>query len=91
MRTQAETEWITERASSLGFALCGVVSAGTFPELAHFDEWISRGFHGKMKYLEDPRRCDPSIALESLRSVIVCGMNYNTEHPYSVEAASAAE
>ncbi len=91
MRTQAETEWITERARSLGFALCGVVSAGTFPELAHFDEWISRGFHGEMKYLEDPRRCDPSIALESLRSVIVCGMNYNTEHPYSVEAASAAD
>ena len=87
MKLRTETVWITGRASALGFDLCGVVSAGTFPELARFDEWIARGFQADMKYLEDPRRRDPSKALDPLRSVIVCGINYNTKHPYSVEAA----
>jgi epoxyqueuosine reductase len=90
METRVETEWITERARSLGFDLCGVVSAGIFPELERFEEWIRRGFHGEMNYLEDPRRRDPARVMEPLRSVVVCGMNYNTKHPYSVEAAGSA-
>ncbi len=88
--TRVGTEWITERARALGFDLCGVVSAGIFPELERFPEWIRRGFHGEMSYLEDPRRRNPSRAMESLRSVIVCAMNYNTNDPYSVEAAGSA-
>ena len=87
MTTRVEREWITERARALGFDLCGVARAEAFPELANFDEWIRRGFHGEMKYLEDPRRRDPSKAMTPLRSIIVCGLNYNTKHPYSVEAA----
>lgn len=87
MARRVETEWIAERARALGFALCGVVKARAFPELEHFREWITRGFQGEMKYLEDPRRRDPSTVLEPLRSVIVCGLNYNTGQPYSVEAA----
>lgn len=89
MTRQAETEWIAGKARSLGFDLCGLVSAQAFPELERFDEWIERGFQGEMKYLEDPRRRDPSKVLEPLRSVIVCGMNYNTKHAYSVVAAGA--
>ena len=89
MKPLIETEWIVERARSLGFDLCGVVAPGAFPELAHFDEWIARGFHGEMKYLEDPRRRDPSLVLEPLQSAIVCGINYNTTHAYSTEAAGS--
>ena len=87
MTKQLDREWIAERARMLGFELCGVVGAEKFPELLHFDEWLARGFHGEMKYLEDPRRQDPSKVMEALRSVIVCGLNYNTKHAYSVEAA----
>jgi epoxyqueuosine reductase len=90
MTTPVETLWITEQARLLGFELCGVASDGNFPELGNFKEWIARGFQGEMKYLEDPRRQDPSLAFEPLRSVVVCGLNYNTQHPYSVDAAGAA-
>ena len=90
MKSRTETEWITERALALGFDLCGVVSATMFPELERFEEWIARGFHGEMKYLEDPRRRDPTKAMEPLRSVIVCGINYNTKPAYSVEAGGTA-
>jgi epoxyqueuosine reductase len=78
--------WIAKRALGLGFALCGVVDARAFPELEHFGEWLERGYQGEMKYLEDTRRRNPSMAMDSVRSVIVCGLNYNTEHDYSVEA-----
>lgn len=89
MTARVETEWITERARDLGFELCGVVSAAKFPELELFEEWLGRGFQGEMKYLEDPRRRDLTRVMEPLKSVIVCGINYNTKHPYSVEAAGS--
>src|SRR5271170_5329844 len=79
--------WIAERASALGFDLCGVVSAEKFPELAHSEEWLDRGYAGEMKYLADPRRSDPRTAMSGVKSVIVCALNYNTAHPRSIHAA----
>ena len=89
MASAADTAWITERAKELGFNLCGVVRVEAFPELAHFEEWLARGYAGEMKYLEDPRRRNPHLVEEKLRSAIVCALNYNTGHPYSVDAAAA--
>jgi epoxyqueuosine reductase len=80
--------WIAERASALGFDLCGVVSAEKFPELARTEEWLDRGYAGEMKYLADPRRSDPRTAMPGIKSVIVCALNYNTAHPRSIHAAS---
>jgi epoxyqueuosine reductase len=86
----ADSLWIAERAKALGFDLCGVVRADRFPELRQFADWLKRGYAGEMKYLEDPRRQEPSLVVEDLRSVIVCALNYNTAHPYSIEAAASA-
>jgi epoxyqueuosine reductase len=83
-----ESAWIVERAKALGFDLCGVVRAEQFPELERFEDWLERGYAGEMAYLEDPRRRQPSRALENLRSVIVCAVNYNTSHPYSTHLAA---
>lgn len=91
MRTGADTAWIAEQARWLGFELCGVVSPGEFPELDYFKDWLGRGYQGEMKYLEDPKRRDPSSVIQPLRSIIVCGLNYNTEHAYSVDAAGSAQ
>jgi epoxyqueuosine reductase len=88
MGTSVDTIWISEQARSLGFDLCGVVLADSFPELAQFEEWLGRGYAGEMKYLEDPKRRNPLLVQEDLRTVIVCGLNYHTAHPYSVEAAA---
>jgi epoxyqueuosine reductase len=84
-----DTEWIVGAAKSAGFDLCGVVRAEKFPELERFQEWIAKGYAGEMRYLEDPRRQDASLMAGDIHSVIVCGLNYNTGHPYSVEAANA--
>jgi epoxyqueuosine reductase len=93
--------WIYERARALGFDLCGVVSiaaaetahnpAGTaLEELARLPEWLAHGYAGEMKYLNDPRRADPSLILEGARSLIVVALNYNTDYPYSTDVLPGA-
>jgi epoxyqueuosine reductase len=82
-----DTSWIVERARGLGFDLCGVVRAETFPELARFGQWLELGYGGEMAYLQDERRRSPGLVMEDLRSVIVCALNYNTAFPYSTTAA----
>jgi epoxyqueuosine reductase len=89
MHPEADRTWILERAKGLGFDLCGVVRPEKFPELEKFQEWLKRGYAGEMKYLEDRRRSEPSLAMPGLRSVIVCAVNYNTAHPYSTEATGS--
>jgi epoxyqueuosine reductase len=90
MTTDADRDWIVDRAITLGFDLCGIVCASTFPELERFPEWLHHGYAGEMNYLHDPRRTEPALVLHDLRSVIVCALNYNTAHPYSTEAAANA-
>jgi epoxyqueuosine reductase len=74
-----------EIARALGFDLCGVAPAEDFPELAHLEEWIARGHAGEMRYLQDPRRRSPALAMQGARSVIVCALKYNTAFPLSTE------
>ena len=90
MSREADREWIVERAKAIGFDLCGIVrlDAQKFSELANFSEWLERGYAGEMTYLLDPRRAEPLLVREDLRSVIVCALNYNTAHPYSTDAAA---
>ena len=100
--TPAErSQWIYERARALGFDLCGVAPvalAGStdnpteapVEELARLPEWLARGYAGEMKYLHDPRRADPSLILESARSLIVVALNYNTDYSYSTDVLPGA-
>jgi epoxyqueuosine reductase len=86
---QGDTSWIVERSKTLGFTMCGVVRAARFSELAHMQEWLARGYAGEMKYLEDPRRQEPSSSMPGIRSVIVCALNYNSGQSLSTEASSS--
>lgn len=86
MQTTTSSQWIAERAKALGFDLCGVVRAEKFPELARSEEWLARGFAGEMGYLADARRSDPQSVMAGIRSVVVCGLNYNTDKPFSTQA-----
>jgi epoxyqueuosine reductase len=91
MGTRSDTVWVESRAKELGFDLCGVVSAGKFPELEHTEEWLARGFAGEMKYLSDPRRRSSHGAFPGIRSVIVCALNYNTDLPRSTDVARRSD
>jgi epoxyqueuosine reductase len=91
MTQSADTAWIVEQSKSLGFDLCGVVRAEKFPELDHTEDWLARGYAGEMKYLFDSRRSDPRMSMPSIRSVIVCLLNYNTGQPLSTESRVRCE
>jgi epoxyqueuosine reductase len=83
------TTWIVQQARGLGFDLCGVVAADSWPELARIPEWLARGHAGEMRWLSDPRRESPQQVMQGARSVIVCAVNYNSAHPYSTQFSAA--
>jgi epoxyqueuosine reductase len=85
MTSAVLTGKIIEISRVVGFDLCGVAPAADFPELAHLDEWLARGYAGDMRYLHNERRKTPHEIMHGARSVIVCALNYNTPAPTSTE------
>jgi epoxyqueuosine reductase len=85
------TTLVKQAAREAGFELAGIAPVRDFAELNHFPDWIASGHDGEMRYLE-ARDQAGQLKRASLRStapwaqsVIVCAINYNTEHPYSTQ------
>jgi len=64
-------------AVEAGFDLCGIAPAKPGAEDAHLREWLARGYHGDMAYME--RRRDVRELLPGCRSVIALAVNYYVE------------
>ena len=81
---------IKDKAGSLGFDLCGIAPADSFPELAFLREWLERGYAGTMDWMarSADRRADVRQVVPGARSVIVTGTLYNTDRPYSSDLAA---
>jgi epoxyqueuosine reductase len=72
---------IIDKAWNLGFDACGIAKVEKLPEeTAYFKNWLQKGLHGSMKYLEDhlEKREDPSILFPGAKSIIVVLVNYYT-------------
>jgi epoxyqueuosine reductase len=85
---------VRARTLDAGFDLCGIVSLRTrqdFGELAHYGDWLARGYAGEMKYLEDPRRADPRSILPGAQSIIVVALNYNSRRVSGAAQQESAE
>ena len=80
---------VKERATLLGFDLCGIAPACDLDELARLPHWLARGFGGRMTYLNRTARVRADVRrwLSSARSVTVVANLYNTDHPHHVEMA----
>ncbi len=82
---------VRRAAADAGFDLSGIAPAGDAHELEHFPPWIAAGHAGEMKYLEarddqgELKRASLSRVAPWARSVVVCAINYNTNHPYSTQ------
>lgn len=84
---------IKAHARSLGFDVCGIAPATGMPELSRIHDWIARGQHGEMRYLERSAdvRADVQRFLPGARSVIVTATNYYTgPEPTPAPAATVA-
>ena len=82
---------IKERAKALGFDMVGIVRAGVLEsERERLEEWLGRGLHGEMRWMErDPfKRTDPRLIFPDARSVIVVALNYYTPHEHASDSAT---
>jgi len=88
---------IKRLALAAGFEVAGVAGVGDTPEHQFFPQWIADGHAGDMKYLEarnevgNLKRASLANAAPWARSVVVCALNYNTEHPYSTHAGTTSQ
>jgi epoxyqueuosine reductase len=87
MSYESLTKSIKDKGLEIGFDLVGISPVGSFPENQFYKEWLARGFAGEMKYMEkEPeKREDIKRLFPEAKSVISCGLNYNTSYPYSVK------
>ncbi len=85
------TRQVKTAAAEAGFDTAGIAGVREFPELEYFPRWIAEGRGGEMAYLgaRDEQGRLKRASLRSVapwaRSVVVCGLNYNTAQPYSTQ------
>ncbi len=67
----------------LGFDAVGIAHAEPLEdEQPRYDEWLRRGYHATLHYMERTRdkRLDPRLVLPSVQSIIVVAISYDTPH-----------
>jgi epoxyqueuosine reductase len=83
------TEKIKEKAFEIGFHKIGIVPAEALPEeKKYLREWLEKGFHGEMLWIErEPeKRTDPKLLFPEAKSVIVVALNYFTPHEHEEDS-----
>ena len=97
MNRLSDIKTVVKRAAEeAGFDLAGIAPAADAAELKHFPTWIADGRAGEMKYMEardeegNLKRSSLSRVAPWARSVVVCAINYNTDHPYSTQVHDAS-
>ena len=76
------TSFIKATADKLGFSFCGISKAEFLHEEApRLEQWLKRGLHGKMAYMENffDKRLDPTLLVPGARSVVSLLYNYYPE------------
>jgi len=76
---EKHTQFIKQKAAELGFDFCGISKAEKLEnEESQLETWLSKGFHGKMAYMENhfDLRLDPTKLVPGSKSVISLLYNY---------------
>lgn len=79
---EQNTQLIKSLATKLGFSFCGISKAEFLEEEApRLEEWLKRGYQGKMSYLENhfDKRLDPRLLVPGAKSVVSLLYNYYPE------------
>ncbi|MEQ9415217.1 MAG: tRNA epoxyqueuosine(34) reductase QueG, partial [Cyclobacteriaceae bacterium] len=79
MNKHTSTQIIKSKAQELGFTFCGIAKAEFLEEEApRVEEWLKRGYQGKMGYLENhfDKRLDPTLLVPGAKSVVSLVYNY---------------
>lgn len=78
---EALKAWIKVQALELGFSDCVIARPDAQAELPRLQEYLERGYHGDMKFLEEnlEKRADPTLLIPNTRSIICVRMDYLVE------------
>lgn len=83
MTPESSSDKIKLIAKDLGFSFCGIAKAEFLKDEApRLEEWLRRGYQGKMSYLENhfDKRLDPTLLVPGARSVVSLVYNYFPSH-----------
>jgi epoxyqueuosine reductase len=83
VRSQQIAERAKAIAYGLGFDLAGIATLGEAATTPHLREWIARGFHGEMTYMERGAnlRADSTRPEPGMRSAVVVALDYGGRQP----------
>ncbi len=87
---ERNTKLIKSIATQLGFGFCGIAKAEFLEEEApRLEEWLKRGYQGKMSYLENhfDKRLDPRLLVPGAKSMISLVYNYYPQKDLGEEAS----
>ena len=85
---ERHSQLIKQEASTLGFSFCGISKAEFLKDEApRLEEWLKRGYHGKMSYLENyfDKRMDPTLLVPGAKSVVSLLYNYSPKKDLACE------
>ncbi|MCI0330011.1 MAG: tRNA epoxyqueuosine(34) reductase QueG [candidate division Zixibacteria bacterium] len=83
---KANSERMKKLALEAGFAKTGIAAPVVDAKTkAHFAEWLSKGFHADMDWMEEnaEKRLDPKKVMPEVRSVVSLALIYNTPFRHS--------
>jgi len=86
--TESRSEIVKTLAREAGFDIVGIAPVDRPDHLDFFPGWVERGYSGEMGYLASQvdRRSDVRTAFPWARALVVVGLQYDTDEPYSTDA-----
>jgi epoxyqueuosine reductase len=88
--TSELTQSLKSEADRLGFVIAGCAPATDVITMPHLESWLDAGMNGEMEYMQTRRDAyrHPRSVLESVVSVMVMALPYQTEIPKTNQPAS---
>src|SRR6478736_2542142 len=89
MSSTTTTQSIKKFAEALGFSFCGISKAEFLKDEApRLEEWLKRGYQGKMSYLENyfDKRLDPTLLVPGAKSVVSLLYNYYPKKDFTEQS-----
>jgi epoxyqueuosine reductase len=94
MEGQSLKKHIQQKAEELGFLAIGFAKAEKLNEEEfRLKDWLSKGYHGEMQYMENhfEKRLDPTLLVEGSKTVISLAYNYFPQKTQNTNAPQVAK
>lgn len=94
MEGQSLKKHIQQKAEELGFLAIGFAKSEKLNEEEfRLKDWLSKGYHGEMQYMENhfEKRLDPTLLVEGSKTVISLAYNYFPQKTQNTNAPQVAK